>query len=123
MPERVLSDPAPQAFCSAPAQTSIGMTAARILAANTKRKGLFIQNTGTTIIRLSFGSTDPTQTVYHAALGACSAADDGTGGTWSDDAYTGEVRGISSAAGGTFVVAEFRTGSPDWDGAGDWGIS
>lgn len=121
MPSRALVDVAPQASCSEPAQTTIGTNAAVILRANPKRKGWSIQNTGTTVIKLSFGSTDPTQTVYHQALGAASAADDGTGGTWFDDAYVGEVRAISSAAGGTFVLSEFVTGDPDWNRAGDWG--
>jgi hypothetical protein len=114
---RTFSDPAPQATCSTPAQTTIGTTAAVILAANPKRKGVFIQNTGATVIKLAFGSTDPTQTVYHAALGAATGADDGTGGSWSDDAFVGVIRAISSGVGGTFVLAEFVTGSPDWNQA------
>lgn len=118
---RTLADPAPQRGVSTPAQTSIGTTAAVVLALNHKRKGLFIQNTGTTVIKLAFGGTNPTQTVYHMALAACTVADDGTGGAYSDDATTEEVRAISSAAGGTFVIAEFTTGNPDWNRASDLG--
>lgn len=120
---RLFSDPGPQATASVPAQTSIGATAARILAPNAKRKGVFIQNTGLTVLKLVFGSSDPTQTVYHVALGASTGADDGTGGAWSDDAWIGEIRAISSAPGGTFVLAEFTTGSPDWNRAGDLGVT
>jgi hypothetical protein len=119
---KTLAVPAPQATCSTPAQTAIADTAALVLAANAKRKGFSAQNTGTTVIKLAFGATNPTQTVYHVALAACTAADDGKGGIYFDDAFTGEVRAISSAAGGTFVIAEFLTGSPDWNQAGDLGL-
>ena len=105
------------------AQTSIGTTAGEALAASSTGKGFWIVNTGATVIKGVLGSGTPTQTVYHFALKACAVADDGTGGAWSDDAYVGEVRAISSAAAGTFVLAEFTTGSPDWNQAGDWGAA
>jgi len=91
---------------SAPAQTAQSTTAAIILAANSTRKRLIVQNTGTTIIKLSLGGTNPTATAYHVALQACAAADDGTGGSYIDESWTGVVRAISSAAGGTLVVTE-----------------
>lgn len=91
---------------SSAAQTAIGTTAGQILAANSNRKGLIIQNTGTTILKLVFGSGIPTQTVYHWALSACTAADDGKGGGWSDDSWVGAVQAISSGAGGTCAVTE-----------------
>lgn len=122
MAARLLSDPAPQATVSAPAQTSVSDTAGLVLSANQKRKGFTVQNTGTTIIKLAFGSTNPTQTVYHVALAACTGADDGLGGLYVDDAFVGEVRAISSAAGGTMVIAEYVTGSPDWNQAHDLGL-
>jgi len=116
-------EPTPQAGVSTPAQTSIGTTAGLALATNPKRKGLTVQNTGTTVIKLTFHPTDmPTQTVYDVALAAGSAADDGKGGFYSDDAYVGAVNAISSAAGGTFVIKEFTTGSPDYNQSGDRGL-
>ena len=118
---RVLSDVAPQANVTVPAQTSIGATAALVLIFNPMRKGFSIQNTGTTIIKLGFGSI-PTQTVYHVALAACTVADDGTGAAYFDDAYTGNVYAISSAGGGTFVLAEFTTGLLDFNQALDLGL-
>lgn len=120
-PVRVIAEGSPQLSVSTPAQTSQGVAAATIVAANPKRKGLIVQNTGTTIIKLSFGANDPTATVYHVALAACTAGDDGTGGIYTDDSWVGEVRAISSGAGGTCVVTEFKTGSPDWNQAMDWG--
>lgn len=91
---------------TAPAQTAVGTTAGEILVANTNRRGLMVQNTGTTVIKLSLGTTDPTQTAYHIALKAGSAANDGLGGVYIDDQWLGAVRAISSAAGGTIVITE-----------------
>jgi hypothetical protein len=76
------------------------------------RKGLIIQNTGTTIIRLVLGTGTPSQTVYHVALKACSAADDGSGGVYVDDSWIGAIQAISSAASGTMVICETSVGSP-----------
>lgn len=91
---------------STPVQVSQDTSADLILSANPLRKGFTIQNTGTTIIKLSLGATNPTQTAYHIALSACSVADDGLGGYYSDDTFIGDVRAISSAGGGTLVYLE-----------------
>jgi len=121
---RQLVENSPQAFASIPAVTSVGVAAGLVLISNSKRKGFLIQNTGTTIIKLAFGSASsaPTQTVYHIALKDCAAANDGSGGVYVDDAWTGDVWAISSAGGGTCVICEFKTGSPDWNAAMDWGV-
>jgi len=122
MGNRVFVETSPQTTASAPAQTSIGTTAAVFLSADQKRKCFMVQNTGTTVIKLGFGAT-PTQTVYHVALSVCAGADDGSGGVYIDDSWTGIVNGISSGASGTCVVTEFKTGSPDWDQASDLGLT
>lgn len=96
----------PRGIVSTPAQTSVGATAGQLLAINRKRKGLIIQNTGTTVIYLVLGPDTPTGTAYHVALKACSAANDGTGGTYTDDQWVGAVQAISSAPGGTCVITE-----------------
>ena len=114
-PVRALVEGAPQETVSTPAQTSIGTVAAVVLVRNPKRKGFIIQNTGTTVIRLTMGSTSPTQTVYHVSLKACTGADDGSGGVYIDENYVGTVNAISSGASGTFVITEFMTGTPNWD--------
>jgi hypothetical protein len=111
----------PQVGVSTPAQTSVGAAAGLLIAANPKRKGLTIQNTGTTVIKLNFGLVDPTQTVYHLALAASTSADDGTGASYFETSWVGPVRAISSAGGGTLVMTEFVTGSPDWNQASVWG--
>jgi hypothetical protein len=118
---RALIEGSPQAGVSTPAQTSISDTAGVVLAANPKRKGVMIQNTGTTVLKFTFGDTSPTSTVYHVALKACSSANDGTGGVYMDDACTLTVRGISTPTGGTAVIAEFTLGAPDWVSACDGG--
>ena len=122
MSQRVQIESSPQAGASAPAQTSISDTAALVLVSNPKRKGFMVQNTGTTIIKLSFGAT-LSQTAYHVALKGCSVADDGTGAVYVDDAYAGDVWGISSSPAGTCVISEFTIGSPSWDLSYAWGIA
>lgn len=93
---------------STPAQTSVGDSEGLILAANDDRKGLAIINTGTTVIYLSLGTAAPTTTAHHIPLAACSSANDGKGGAYFDDAWTGAVRAIGSAAGGSVVILEIE---------------
>jgi hypothetical protein len=91
---------------STPAQTTQGTSAASVLAANAARKAVIIVNTGLTVIKLALGGTNPTQTAYHVSLQPASAADAGDGGTFVSDTWTGEIRAISSIAGGTMVITE-----------------
>ena len=112
---RTLTEAFPRVTASTPAQTSVTGAAGIVLNANAAtstnptggRKGFTIQNTGTTILYFTYGATNPTTTAYHIALAACTAANDGTGGIFDEDAWTGVVRAISSAAGGTCVITEF----------------
>lgn len=103
---RVGIEAIPRLTASTPVQGSIGTTAGQAVAANTARKRLTIQNTGTTVLKLCLGSATPTQTVYHCALSACSSSDDGKGASYFDDAWEGAVQIISDGAGGTYVLAE-----------------
>lgn len=119
---RALVESGPAQGASVQAQTAVTNTGAMILPANPKRKGLIVQNTGLTIVRLVMGTTTPTQTVYHVALKACTGADDGSGGAYFDDSWVGQVWAISSVPGGTIVVTEFTANSPDWDQSADWGL-
>jgi hypothetical protein len=89
-----------------PVQTPVGTGVAQLLAPNSSRRRLLVQNTGTTVLYLSLGPTAPTTTAYHVALAACSSADDGSGGTYVDEMWGGVVRATSSASGGTCVVTE-----------------
>lgn len=89
---------------SAPAQTAVGVVSGEVAAANTARRRVMIQNTGTTVIKLNLGGVAVTQTAYHVALPACAVADDGTGGTYIDEMWNGAIQAISSGAGGTIVV-------------------
>jgi hypothetical protein len=122
-PVRAFIEGSPQLSTTTPAQTGITDTAAQILGLDPKRKGMIIQNTGTTVLKFVLGTATPTQTVYHIALGACTGADDGLGGTYFESSWVGAVQAISSAAGGTCVITVFRTGSPNWNLAGDVGTA
>jgi hypothetical protein len=90
---------------NAPAQQAVGTASVAILASNTARKEATIVNTGTTVIFLGLGQT-PTNTAYHIALSACSVANDGTGGTYTTDLWTGAINAIGSAVSGTVVAVE-----------------
>lgn len=118
--DRVFVEGSPQRDVSAPAQTSVGTTAGLVLFENPKRKGFIVQNTGTTVLKFTFGATLPTQTVYHLALKACTGADDGTGAAYFEASWVGTVNAVSSGAGGTCVITEIMTGRVDWNVAGDY---
>lgn len=88
---------------TAPSQTTIGTSALTALAVNATRKGLNIQNQGTTVLKILLGSATPTQSNYTVALPACITANDGSSPPWYGPpgvAWTGAVQWISSASGG-----------------------
>lgn len=114
---RAVTEGAPQTYASTPAQMTIGTNAVTILLPNPLRKCVLIQNTGATILKFNFGTVSPTATVYHYALAAGGGADDGTGGVYIDENWTGAITMISSGMGGTFVLTEIQTGSPNWAAA------
>lgn len=101
----VTIDPRKSSTSSTPAQTATSAASATVLTSNVNRKGLILQNTGTVAVKFTLGGTNPTQSVYHFCLAPCSSADDGTGATYVDDQWTGDVRAISVSA-GTIVVTE-----------------
>lgn len=89
---------------NAQAQTAVSNVAGQILAANASRKEVTIINTSTAIIYLGLGAA-PSTTAYHIVLSPCAAANDGTGGSWISDMWTGAVQAIGSVA-GTVVITE-----------------
>jgi hypothetical protein len=91
---------------SAPAQATIGTTAGTALASNASRLNYFIQNTGITVLKFTYGTTNPTATAYHFALQPGTATDDAKGWSVSDDIWRGQINVISAATGGQYVVAE-----------------
>lgn len=90
---------------SAPAQQAVGASAGQILAANPSRAELIIVNTGTVPVLLCLGQT-PTATAYHVPLSPCATANDGTGGSFVCDWWTGPVEAIAPAGGGTVCATE-----------------
>lgn len=89
---------------NAPSAQNVGTSSASILAANASRKECMVVNTGVNAIYLGLGQT-PTATAYHVALSPCLTANDGTGGTYISDLWTGAINAIGAAA-GTVVVTE-----------------
>ena len=121
-PGRVFLEGSPQIAVSAPVQTLVTTSAGKVMNAEPKRKGLIVVNTGTPTIKHTFGDVMPTQTAYHVPLKGCAVADDGSGSAYFDASWVGVVNAISDGS-GTCVITEFLTGSPDWDRAGDWGVT
>ncbi len=99
-----VADSTASSTSSVPSQTAISNTSSTILAANPLRKESIIVNTGTTVVFLALGQT-PTSTAYHVALSACSTANDGTGGTFTDSLWTGVINAICTVS-GTVCVTE-----------------
>ena len=91
---------------SSQSQTVVGTTASQLIASNSSRRQVMVQNTGTTTVYLALGGSNPTTTVYHLALKACTNANDGTGGVFITTMWNGAIQAISSAASGTVVVTE-----------------
>ncbi len=91
---------------SPPTQIAVGTAAVPLLAANSKRKRLIIQNTANVAVNLVFGAVAPTATVYHMTLKAATGADDGTGVVYIDDMWQGDVWALSAGS-ATVVVTEF----------------
>jgi hypothetical protein len=90
---------------SSPAQQAVGNSAEQILGANPSRTELIIVNTGTVPVFLGLGRT-PTGTAYHVALAPCGTANDGTGGSFICDWWTGPVQAIAPAGGGAVCATE-----------------
>lgn len=91
------------ATASAPARTVTG-AAAQILAVNANRKQFLVQNVGTNVVFCTLGSVNPTASVYHFSLKGGTLADDGTGGSFISDTWTGAVRAFSALAGAVVVT-------------------
>lgn len=68
------------------------LSAAGALAANTARKSWSIQNLGTNPLFVRMSGTAASTTVFHRVLRAGTTNDDGTGGIFEDDVWTGAVQ-------------------------------
>lgn len=74
-----------------------------VIASNANRKAWAIQNLGTNplFVRLATGASS---TVFHVVLKGCAVADDGSGGYFSDEVYTGVVSATGTSP--RFAVTE-----------------
>src|SRR5690242_13857613 len=98
--------PAREPFHStAPSRQSVANTAGQIAGANASRAELIIVNVGTVPVLLALGQT-PTASAYHVALTPCTTADDGTGGSFVCDYWTGAVQAIVASGTGAVCVTE-----------------
>jgi hypothetical protein len=92
---------------SAAGPTAIGASSVQLLAANTSRKRLILQNVGTTRVYILFGAGTASSSNYHISLPAGGNANDGSSPIYSDTLWTGAIQAISSAAGGEVQAMEF----------------
>lgn len=98
-PLPVSSGAAGKTAATVPANISVSTSAVQILAANSARKALLIQNVhATNDLFLSFNATAPTTTNGIRVK---------AGETYTDEGYTGVVQGIASAAGTDVRYVEF----------------
>lgn len=98
------TDPATQSV------TTVTAVAAQILAANTSRKFLTLQNTGTNAVFVKFGS-NPTLTPsksFAFVLKPATAVNAGDGGVLSLQTYTGSVHAITAAGNSDVAITEFN---------------
>jgi hypothetical protein len=92
---------------SDPIRHTVDAAAQLVLPSNSNREGFRIQNVGTSVIKGTLGSIDPTQTVFHFILPAGGTTNDGSSPPYESFLWSGEVRVISSVDGGAVVVAEY----------------
>lgn len=97
--------PVTSTTASSPSQQTIGTSAGQVLAANSGRKRLMLQNVGTTVIKIAYGAV-PTSSNYHFSLPAGGSANDGSSPIWQDTMWLGAIQAISSGAGGLLQVTE-----------------
>lgn len=88
---------------------TIGASATAVLSANPNRHECLLQNVGTTSFVCLKGAGTVSTSNYAFALKAGTAANDGTGGSYSCNqgpvVWTGAVSCISSGAGGSLAVS------------------
>jgi hypothetical protein len=99
--------PDKSATVSAAGPTTIGASSAQLLASNSSRKRMILQNVGTTRLFILFGAGTASAVNYHIALPAGGNTNDGSSPVYSDTLWQGAVQAISSAAGGSVQALEF----------------
>jgi len=88
--------------------TTVTAVAAQILAANTSRKFLTLQNTGTQEVFVKFGS-NPTVSPKSFAfiLKPATAVNGGDGGVLSLQTYTGSVHAVTASGNSDVAITQF----------------
>jgi hypothetical protein len=84
---------------------AVGVAAVQLMLDNPNRTELAVSNVGTTHIYLGFGRV-PTALNYDFVLSPSGSANDGSGGVWISDIFTGAVWAISDVAAGSVALKE-----------------
>jgi len=101
------STPVQSNTVTSPGPVTVGASSVQLLAANSSRKRLILQNVGTTKIWVLLGAGSASSVNYHIALPAGGTANDGSSEPYIDTMWTGAIQAISSAAGGSVQALEF----------------
>jgi hypothetical protein len=89
-----------------PAVITVGTTVEPLFKANPNRQEFLVQNIDTVVVYLIFTKNKGSNVVYHVALSGCTAADDGTGGSYISDLWKGDVYIVGQAAAARVVAYE-----------------
>jgi hypothetical protein len=103
----VTVSPTESTTVSNPNLVTVGTSSVTLLASNSSRKRMTLQNNGTTTIYVLFGAGSASATNYHIALPAGGTSKDGSSVPYQDIMWQGAVQACGSAAGGLVTTAEF----------------
>jgi hypothetical protein len=99
--------PTESSTVSAPSIVTVGTGSSTLLAANSSRKRLTLQNMGTRVIFILFGAGTASSSNYHIALPPGGTTADGSSPVYSDIMWQGAIQASASGAGGSVAVGEF----------------
>ncbi len=92
--------------CTANAINSVGAVSTQVLASNSSRKRMILQNLATQVAFVLLGSGTASQTNFTFTLPACGSAKDGSSFIIQDTMWQGAVQVIYPASGGLFSAQE-----------------
>lgn len=87
---------------------TVGQSSVQALAANPNRKRALVVNTGASTLYVREGDTAASAETYTYPLAACGQANDGTGGRYESDLWTGAVQVFGTASGAACMVSEWE---------------
>jgi hypothetical protein len=102
----ITSSPVESGTCSTNAINTVGAGNVTVLASNSNRKMLILQNIGTTVIYVLYGGGAASATNFTFILPAGGSSKDGSSNVVRDIMWQGAVQCFSSAAGGQVSAQE-----------------